>query len=405
MSSGRANADGSKGCGHSAGASGSGASDAVPGPAGTAILQIHPSLRCNLACQHCYSSSGPAAAVELEPALVERAIDDAALLGYRVVSFSGGEPLLWRGLDAALGRAKELGLRTTVTTNGFFARQGRLARIADRIDVLAVSVDGPRALHDEIRGNARAFDRLESGLDEVRASGIPFGFIHTLTRRSGEHLDWLGDFAATRGARLLQIHPLEKAGRAAEVLAGEAPDDELLAKTWIGAFALQLRYEDILKVQLDLLYKEDLRESPALVYADPDWGQATSDSGNDSGDWGQATKDPGRAADELGLLVLEAGGAVVPAAYGMAPRYRITDVRERSLADAWADYREQGLADFRALCRQVWEELTAPDAPLLANWHETVVAASYRTNCQRTNCQGTTSQRTTSSKGLLARAG
>lgn len=351
----------------SAGAGGSGETGRTPGPAGTAILQIHPSLRCNLACRHCYSSSGPAAALELEPAVVEQAITDAAALGYRVVSFSGGEPLVWRGLERALARARELGLRTTVTTNGFFTGDGRLARVADAIDVLAISLDGPRELHDEIRGSRRAFERLEAGLDAVRASGIPFGFIHTLTRRSSTHLEWLGEYAVAQGARLLQIHPLERAGRAAEVLAGEAPDDDLLARAYVAAFALALRHQGALKVQLDLLYREDLREAPELVYAElPETGaDATGES-------------EAPAASRIGLLVLEAGGNVVPAAYGVSPRFRITDVRGRSLAEAWPEFARERLAGFRAFCRELWEELTAPEAPLLVNWHEAVVAASQR---------------------------
>ena len=350
----------------SAGAGGSGETGRTPGPAGTAILQIHPSLRCNLACRHCYSSSGPAAAVELEPAVVEQAIVDAAALGYRVVSFSGGEPLLWRGLERALARARELGLRTTVTTNGFFTGDGRLARVADAIDVLAISLDGPRELHDEIRGTPRAFARLEAGLDAVRASGVPFGFIHTLTRRSAAHLEWLGEYAVEQGARLLQIHPLERTGRAAEVLAGEAPDDELLARSYVAAFALGLRYPEALKVQLDLLYREDLREAPELVYADLPEAGADAAAGD------------APAASRIGLLVLEAGGNVVPAAYGLSPRFRVTDVRRRSLAEAWPEFARERLAGFRAFCRELWEELTAPQGPLLVNWHEAVVAASHR---------------------------
>lgn len=351
----------------SAGAGGSGETGRTPGPAGTAILQIHPSLRCNLACKHCYSSSGPAAALEVEPAVVEQAIADAAALGYRVVSFSGGEPLVWRGLERSLARARELGLRTTVTTNGFFTSDGRLARIADAIDVLAISLDGPRELHDEIRGSRRAFERLEAGLDAVRASGIPFGFIHTLTRRSAPHLEWLGEYAVAQGARLLQIHPLERTGRAAEVLSGEAPDDELLARAYVAAFGLALRHQGALKVQLDLLYREDLREAPELVYADlPEAGAPPLDGAD------------APAAERLGLLVLEAGGNVVPAAYGVSPRFRITDVRRRPLAEAWPEFARERLAGFRAFCRELWEELTAPEGALLVNWHEAVVAASHR---------------------------
>lgn len=72
-----------------------GNSDSLPfpggasGPARRAILQIHPSLRCNLSCVHCYSSSGPMARTELDAATVCEVVSDAAAMGYQVVSVSG----------------------------------------------------------------------------------------------------------------------------------------------------------------------------------------------------------------------------------------------------------------------------------------------------------------------------
>ena len=80
------------------------------GPAGLPILQIHPSLRCNLACRHCYSVSGPQASLELDAATVTAAIEDAAALGYRVVSVSGvALPAFWLGLMLQLVIALDLG--------------------------------------------------------------------------------------------------------------------------------------------------------------------------------------------------------------------------------------------------------------------------------------------------------
>src|SRR5262245_34052241 len=63
-----------------------------------AILQIHASRRCNLACAHCYSSSSPQELGSLSPELVAQAVRDASAIGVRVISLSGGEPLLYGGL-------------------------------------------------------------------------------------------------------------------------------------------------------------------------------------------------------------------------------------------------------------------------------------------------------------------
>ena len=335
-------------------------SGGAAGPARRGILQIHPSLRCNLSCTHCYSQSGPLARVELDVATVCQVISDAATLGYEVVSVSGGEPLMYGGLEDVLAHAKSLGLRTTVTSNGFFTGAERLNRLRERVDVLALSLDGPPEIHNAIRGSARAFTRLETGLENIRQSGIPFGFIHTLTQSNWEHLPWVAEFAATQGARLLQIHPLELTGRADSQMAGDAPDDDVLAKIYVLAFVLASKYADTLKIQLDLLYRDHLREEPELVYA----GEAEGKSDQDL------------AQQSIGLLVLEPDGVVVPVAYGFARRYELCNVKEQRLAHAWPNYLRHRYPAFRALCRQVWSELCAPDARLLSNWHEVIVSRS-----------------------------
>jgi MoaA/NifB/PqqE/SkfB family radical SAM enzyme len=195
----------------------------------------------------------------------------------------------------------------------------------------------------------------------VRHAGIPFGFIHTLTQQNWEHLLWVAVFAARNGARLLQIHPLEVTGRAASQMTGDAPEDDVLAKVYILAFALAGRYGDTMKVQLDLLYRDHLREEPEMVYA----GKPES------------RLDQTAPARVLGLLVLEPDGTVVPVAYGFSRRYQLGNVKEHRLVHAWSDYLANGFSAFRALCRSVWEELCAPDAPLLSNWHEVVVSRSH----------------------------
>jgi MoaA/NifB/PqqE/SkfB family radical SAM enzyme len=300
------------------------------------------------------------ARLELDVAAICQVVSDAAAMGYQVISVSGGEPLMYAGLDEVLAHAKSLDLRTTVTTNGFFNGLRRLKSLSGLIDVLAISLDGPPEFHNEIRGSARAFERLESGLPNVRQAGIPFGFIHTLTQRNWEHLLWVAEFAAANGASLLQIHPLELAGRAAHEMAGDAPESDLLSKAYVMAFALASEYGDTMRVQLDLLYRDHLREEPELIYA----GEL------------QDRPDQVSPAQSIGLLVLEPDGTVVPVAFGFSRRFRLCNVNEQTLAACWGSYLVDGYPAFRSLCRQVWDELSSPNAALLTNWHEVIVARS-----------------------------
>src|SRR3984957_5535266 len=90
------------------------------------IIQIHPTRRCNLRCLHCYSTSGPAERDLLGVETLTSVIEDARGQGYEVASFSGGEQILYKPLSVLLRRAKSLGMRTTVTSNGMLLGAERL---------------------------------------------------------------------------------------------------------------------------------------------------------------------------------------------------------------------------------------------------------------------------------------
>jgi MoaA/NifB/PqqE/SkfB family radical SAM enzyme len=323
------------------------------------IIQLHPTLRCNLACRHCYSLSGPAQRAALAPELLSRALTDAAAMGYELVSVSGGEPFLYPDLARLLAHARSLGPRTTVTTNATTLTPRRLAAVRDHLDLLAVSVDGSPATHDRVRGPG-SFDRTLRGLEHVRQAALPFGLIFTVTRRSWTELVWLGRFAVEQQARLLQLHPLEMTGRAAVDLATESPDDDVLARCYLMAMALAAEHQGRLRVQVDLLPVAQLRRSPELVYASTLEASAVAAA---------------RPADLLSPLVVEADGQVVPLSYGLSRRYRVGNLDDGGLAAAWPEFLENRYPALRRLCRDLWTEISRSDRAVV-NWHELIVARS-----------------------------
>ena len=330
------------------------------------IIQIHPTLTCNLLCKHCYSSSGPSAKARLDEQTLCDVLSDASEMGYEVVSVSGGEPLMYDGLDEILAHAKSRGMRTTVTTNGTLFNTKRLSRLLECLDVMAISLDGPPALHNEVRQSPRAFDRLLAGLEYVRGAGLKFGFIHTLTRQSWEHLLWTAEFAAQQGASLLQLHPLELAGRADALMPADPPDDDILARVYLLAAALAKKYSGSMAIQLDVFNRDELIENPELVYA--------SDL--------RVAPDGVKPADLLSLIVVEADGSLVPISYGFSREYAIGRAQDQKLSEAWALYLHRGYVDFRKLCRAVFQDISAPAVLPFFNWYEMIVARSHTPRVQ-----------------------
>jgi len=325
---------------------------------GQPIIQIHPTRRCNLRCLHCYSFSAPEERDQLSSQILEGVLEDAAALGYKVASFSGGEPVLYKDLGRLLMNAKELGFRTTVTSNGMLLDQKRMAMLTGCTDVLAISLDGVPESHNRMRASDEAFDRMQANLERVRQSGITFGFIFTLTQYNVNEIDWAARFAVEQGARLLQIHPLEEVGRASQLLIGSRPDEMELAFAYLVAERLRQMYGGRLFVQLDIFHRDLVKQFPARFYADDAWPESA------------------QLADLVTPLVVEADGGVVPLGYGFAQRFGLGSIAENRLRDLASVWIRQRYPAFRELCRSVYAQACAPtDLPFL-NWYEMVGARS-----------------------------
>ena len=228
-------------------------------PTGIApVLQVHPTRRCNIACAHCYSVSGPTAREELPLELLSGCLEDAFALGYRQLAVSGGEPLLYRPLPDLLVRARDLGMVTTITSNGMLLTPRRWEPLAELVDVLAISIDGTPEEHDEIRRREGAFARTTANLEVVRSTGTAFGFIFTLTQHNADSLEFVVRLAAEEGARSVQVHPLTLVGRAASTMTEACPDEiELAAALWEAA---RLGHELGVVVHVDAITADQLLE-------------------------------------------------------------------------------------------------------------------------------------------------
>jgi len=301
------------------------------------VLQLHPSRRCNLACLHCYSSSGPDVREELAIDLLRACLDDAFAAGYRQLAVSGGEPLLYGDLPALLAHARQLGMLTTVTTNGMLATGRRWEPVAPFIDYVAVSIDGRPAEHDAIRGQRGAFDKTVNHLAVIRASSVPFGIIFTLTQHNVDNLEFVVRLAAREGARAVQVHPLTMDGRAIAALPEARPD----ALELIVALVEARRLGEALgvPVHVDAVTAEQLvRYRSRFVPSRP----VTT------------------LTDVAPILIVQSDGNVMPLTHGLDARFALGSLGEARLTALAGRWLATGRADELAqLCSRTWDELTA----------------------------------------------
>jgi sulfatase maturation enzyme AslB (radical SAM superfamily) len=139
--------------------------------------------RCNLRCKMCdigqrnqdakfYKTMSSETDLSIE--VMERIAQEIAGSG-AAVHFNGTEPLLYRDLGKAIDAFTSRKIGCSLTTNGFLLREKADEIISNGIGEIYVSIDGPREIHDDIRGIDGAYERATRGLGhylEKRDSGM-----------------------------------------------------------------------------------------------------------------------------------------------------------------------------------------------------------------------------------------
>lgn len=161
--------------------------------------------RCNLRCSGCpfhIKAADENSHMSWETAM--RTLRELHRRGTRIVIFEGGEPFLWndgpRTFNDLVEYAKNLFFRVAVTTNGTFP-------LTSPVDVLWVSLDGSKKLHDQLR--SRSFDRIWNNLATTDQRNILIHYtVNRENRRDlGPLANQLKTVPAVRGITVQFFYP------------------------------------------------------------------------------------------------------------------------------------------------------------------------------------------------------
>ncbi len=176
--------------------------------------------QCNLTCAHCYRDAREEAdPQELNTEEGLRLIEEIARVGFRVLVLSGGEPLMRADLLQLVEKARALGLRPVLGTNGTLmtpeaARDLRAAGLA-RAGISLDSTDSE--YHNELRGSPTAWERAIAGMKACLEVGLPFQVNTTVTRQNEAQLLHITDFARDLGALGHHVFFLVPTGRGLDI--------------------------------------------------------------------------------------------------------------------------------------------------------------------------------------------
>lgn len=293
--------------------------------------------RCNLACQHCYMDAEKEASEELSLEEGIHLVDDLAALKIPILIFTGGEPLLSRNFFAYAFHAREIGLRTVISTNGTLITPEVARLMAEaKIRYVGVSMDSitPQR-HDSFRGVAGAWDRALQGMRNARDAGLKTGLRITLTRDNWQDVPALLNLALEEGIPRFCLYHLVPTGRGAGIAQRDVtPDQRRSVIRLLAEAAVELKDRNI-----EILTTDSPMDGAyllELLKGDPRQEQVR-----------KLLTNAGGCSTGVKVANINHKGDVHPCHF--MPHVVVGNVRERSFRDIWIDNPSAELSALREI--------------------------------------------------------
>ncbi|SFR97249.1 radical SAM protein [Anaeromicropila populeti] len=171
--------------------------------------------RCNLKCVYCYNNSRNDFKVELDKERIFELIDHFYDTGTFEIRLTGGEPTLHPDLFELLAYLKKKDFFVSLATNGVW-NENLIRKISETdIKIIIVSLDGPEAYHDSMRGKG-TFSVVTNTIRELqRINKFALKINTVLCKENKDYIEAIVKLADDLGVKGVNFAPLRCSGRAA----------------------------------------------------------------------------------------------------------------------------------------------------------------------------------------------
>lgn len=183
------------------------------------IISWNTTNQCNMYCKHCYREAGEKNTQELNTEEGKMLIDEIAKAGFKIMIFSGGEPLMREDIFELVAYATKKGLRPVFGTNGTLLTREVARKLKEAGTMgMGISLDSLDAeKHDAFRGYKDGFKEAVEGMKNCVKEGLPFQIHTTVMDWNSSELEAITDFAVEQGAVAHHIFFLVPTGRAIDI--------------------------------------------------------------------------------------------------------------------------------------------------------------------------------------------
>jgi len=183
------------------------------------IISWNTTQACNISCIHCYRDAGAKRSDELTTEEGIKLLTEIARAGFKIMIFSGGEPLLRPDIYELISHARSLGLRPVLGSNGMLITPQVASKLKTAgLACAGISLDSKdKDRHDWFRGSEGAWDQTMLGLEACHSAGLPFQIHTTVMNWNQDEITAITDLAVELGAVAHHIFFLVPTGRGKDI--------------------------------------------------------------------------------------------------------------------------------------------------------------------------------------------
>lgn len=180
---------------------------------------IELSSACNLKCIHCYNSSGDRRINSIDLLNMVRVIDELEKLDCKNISFSGGEPLIYKHLIEIVKYASEFtNMRVSIVTNATLITEEFITQVSQSINykrlAFQVSLDGITPIEHEYLRGVGTFAPMMHGVSILEKHDLLHYFHVVIHRYNYKNLQNIIEYAISKNHSSIDFTFIQPKGRA-----------------------------------------------------------------------------------------------------------------------------------------------------------------------------------------------